>query len=110
MLERLLSYIPELSVWQWIGLLYLSLWLVKLAMVYKDMEFIALAKMHYGSSEVPDDWDEQTYIKLMKWSYFLGALVALLLLLIPTLVRERLSFFMPYSRNQLAHYAKTGEW
>ena len=76
-----------------------------------DDSFYSLAKerLHSKVITVPEGWTKNGYIRLMQSLYFIGAGISLLILLIPTLYREGLSFFKPYTKNQLISFSKNDE-
>jgi len=89
---------------------YLSLWVFKLILVFKDFPLIINMRIVYGTLKVPDGHSTKGYVRRTSIIYCLGASVALLIVLLPTLLKEGFAFFKSYPVEELAHFAKHNKW
>jgi len=100
----------DLSIWQYVVIVYISLYIFKIFLVSSDFIYIAKARIKCGNLKVGPGWSYKGYVRLVAFFYGIGAALALLVLLIPTISKEGFSFFVAYARKDLDHLAEHGTW
>lgn len=89
--------------------LYISLYLIKMIIIWPSHNILAREALHQKTIQVPENWTMDDCIRLMQIFYFIGAGITLIFLLIPTIYQEGLSFFESYSEQQVESFIKNEE-
>ena len=102
--------LTNLSIFEFIIAVYMSLYIVKMIIVWPSFKIIIKERIKLGLLTVPEDISLDKYVRTLQVAYALGAGISLFFLLLPTIYKERQKFFKSYSVTDLYHYAQTGSW
>lgn len=95
----------DLTSFQYFIIGYISLYLVKVIISISSIDYLVQRRIDRGVLVPPKEWKMEGYKRTVVICYSIGAALVLIITLIPTFLKEGLSFFRKYDKKKIDRIA-----